>query len=114
MQPVKALDKLDDNPLLSNNQTVWHNADKFILDFKAIHPQYNPNGQPTMMCVHKEIIMDPYVMKEFAGFVNANIQRYEEKFGEIKVPENIKKDIEMMKAEAEKNVSKTEQPTYLG
>lgn len=109
---IEAIQTVDNSPLMSNSCTVGHHPGKFILDFKSIYEQYAPDGKATPVINHKTILMDPYMAKMFLDTLTTNVQNYEKKFGEIKKP------IEMIKAEQEVKILQKENtnqiPYYLG
>lgn len=74
---IKAKDE-DLKGVYSNLMQVLHTKEEFILDFFLVSP---PEGILT-----SRVIMSPAHVKRMAGALRENIQKYEEKFGEIKVP----------------------------
>lgn len=70
--------------------TVFHNNSKFVFDFKQTTPridQINNRTQETVVISHNVVMMDPIVAKLFLKLLEENIRNFEEKFGEIKLPE---------------------------
>ena len=110
---MQAIQNIDNNPMLSNHQTVAHQPDRFILDFKATYPQYTPDNKATLVISHKVILLDPYYAKDFLNVLKANIEKYEKKYGAIKKPAEIKKAEKEMK-NLEKEATGTEVPSYMG
>ena len=70
----------DLEPKYVNFVRISHTAAEFILDFSLLLPG---GGNPT---VDSRLIMSPIAAKLFLGAFNENIKRYENKFGEIKLP----------------------------
>ena len=111
---MQAIQNIDNTPMMSNQQTVAHQPDRFILDFKAAYPQYTPDNKPTLVISHRVILLDPYYAKDFLEVLKSNIEKYEKRFGTIKKPANvIKAEKEMKKLEKEE-ASGTEVPSYMG
>lgn len=109
------IQEVDKTPLMSNEQTVSHMADKFILDFKGVYTQYLPENQPVVVVNHKTILLDPFFAKGFLKALKTNIERYEEKYGEIKKSNALKKaekEVKEMKIQADS--TGVEKPDYTG
>ena len=64
----------------ANFVVVTHSPAEFVLDFTRILP-----GVPKAK-VHSRIIMAPQHAKAFVGAINENIKKFENKHGEIKIP----------------------------
>ena len=64
----------------ANFVVVTHSPAEFVLDFTRILP-----GVPKAK-VHSRIIMAPQHAKAFVGAINENIKKFEDKHGEIKMP----------------------------
>ena len=100
---IQGVQNLDKEPFASNQQTVAHEPDKFILDFKNLYAQYSPDNQPVPVVNHRVILLDTYAAKEFLRVLKENVEKYEEKFGKIKKPDSIikaKKEIQKAKPSA--------------
>lgn len=63
----------------ANLVLIAHTAAEFVLDFARVTP-----GVPKTK-VHSRIIMTPQHLKGFAKALQENVDRYEERFGEIKL-----------------------------
>ena len=63
-----------------NFAITTHSPAEFVLDFTRILP-----GVPKAK-VHSRIIMAPQHAKAFVGAINENIKKFEDKHGEIKMP----------------------------
>lgn len=72
---------------------VMHNPTKFIMDFKSITPRMdvrNKEFQPIVI-KHNVIMMDPFTAKSFLEAFKDNLNKYEKKFGKIKMPKEYAK-----------------------
>ena len=69
---------------------------------------------------HNVIILTPFHAKSFADVLNKAVKDYEDKFGEIKKPTELKKAEDMIKKEQkkietkEKNAKKEDNDMYYG
>lgn len=59
----------------ANNMTVMHTKDEFLIDFVNIFP---PEG-----IVNARVIISPGHLKRIIKALSINLDKYEEKFGEI-------------------------------
>ena len=64
----------------SNLAIINHSHSEFVLDFIQMMP-----GVPKAK-VHSRIVMAPQHAKAFVGALNENIKKFEEKHGEINMP----------------------------
>lgn len=112
---IQAIQKFDEAPLHSNSQTVSHQPGKFVIDFKGIFPQFDPNNQATLTISHKTVVLDSYAVKEFQKALNDNIEKYEKKYGRIKTPKILLDAVEQIKRSQEnQSISSSERPDYMG
>ena len=114
-QEIPAVNNVDNNPFTSNEQTVHHQPDKIILDFKNIYPQFVGN-QPIMIINHRVILLDLYNTKEFLRVLKENLDKYEKTFGQIKKPAAIVKaenEIKSLQKEAT-TATAADRPSYTG
>ena len=111
---IQAIQNVDKNPLMSNQQTVAHQPEKFVIDFKNVYPQFTPDNKQLLVINHKVILLDPFIAKEFLKILSDNIAKYEKKFGEIKKPDEIKKAEKEMKDLQKQTATGTEKPSYMG
>lgn len=65
--------------IYANLAIITHSPAEFVIDFTRVMP-----GVPKAK-VHARIIMTPQHMKMFANALLDNIDKYEKKFGEIKL-----------------------------
>ncbi|MBS3052852.1 MAG: DUF3467 domain-containing protein [Candidatus Aenigmarchaeota archaeon] len=96
----------------SNSVTVSHTKDTFVLDFSQITPRFETVGNErhqSFAIKHKTLVMTPTFAKDFLNTLRTNIENYEKKFGEVKIPltkEKVKKD--------EKELEFSEYSSYIG
>lgn len=89
-QEIPVINNVDNNLFLSNEQTIHHQPDKILIDFKSVYPQFI--GEQSIMVVnHRVILLDLYNAKGFLKALEENINNYEKKFGKIRKPEAIVK-----------------------
>ena len=75
----------------SDNVTVSHNQNKFIIDFSQTVPSFDNvagNMQQTIIIKHKTIMIDPQFAKIFSDLMQKNVKKFEKKFGKIKIPKS--------------------------
>ena len=114
-QEIPGVNNVDKNPFTSNEQTVQHQPDKVLLDFKNIYPQF-VGKEPIMVVNHRVILLDLYNAKDFLRVLKENIDKYEKKFGEIKKSEAVvkaEKEIKNLQKEAT-TATAVERPSYTG
>jgi len=75
------LDDITAQGIYSNLAFVNHSETEFTIDFVYLQPQ-EPKGK-----VRARIITSPLHMKRFLLAIQENVRKYEEKFGEIKIPQ---------------------------
>jgi len=114
-QPVQGIQNVDKDPFTSNQQTIAHQPDKFILDFKNFYMQFAPDNKLFPVINHRVILLDPYQAKDFLKVLKGNIEKYEKKFGEIKKPAAFKIAEKEAKNLQEQATNATEKPpSYMG
>ena len=80
-QPIPNIELPDDlDAKYVNFVRISHTASEFILDYSLLLPGVR---QPE---VDARLVMAPTAAKLFLRAITENIRRYEEKFGEIKLP----------------------------
>lgn len=70
--------------------TIMHGKGSFILDFKDTTPRFDQvddDSQHTLITEHDAVVIQPQMAKILLNLLEDNVQEYEEKFGEITVPE---------------------------
>lgn len=70
----------DLEPRYVNVAYITHTASEFLMDFVTLLPGV---GSPK---VNTRLILSPLAMKLLQRALNENLKRYEDKFGEIKIP----------------------------
>lgn len=73
------LDEKSGEGIYSNLAIITHSPAEFVIDFTRVLP-----GLPKAK-VHARIIMTPQHAKMLMGALKDNIEKYERKFGEIKI-----------------------------
>ncbi|MCK4429533.1 MAG: DUF3467 domain-containing protein [Candidatus Aenigmarchaeota archaeon] len=82
----------------SNNLAVFNNPTEFILDFTQITPRIDmvqDKQMITYVVKHNAIVLEPAQAKIFFNLLKENLEKYEKKFGKIKLPkggEKVKKE----------------------
>ena len=112
---IQGIQNFDKDALLANQYTIGHMPERFVLDFKAMVPQFLPTGEPQMVLTHSVILFDPYFAKQFLVSLQDNIAKYESSFGKIKKPEAVvkaEKDAKNSKQKVELTTS--EKIAYVG
>jgi hypothetical protein len=73
----------------TDNVTVWHSPQKFVIDFMQASPRFDQIGeesQQTIAVKHKTLLMDPMLAKVFLSVLRENIEKYEKNIGKISLP----------------------------
>ena len=92
-----------EHAFFTDNVTVLHNPNKFILDFSQAVPKVDSiNGkmQQTFTIKHNTVIMDPQFAKSFLNIFAKNMKSFEKKFGKVKLPEMKKAKKKPLEAES--------------
>ena len=102
------------NPaFFSDNVTISHNQNKFIVDFSQTIPSFDNIGgnmQQSFIIKHNSVMIDPQFAKVFSDILQKNIKKYEKKFGKIKIPKDAEKKEEIV--DTEKTIDKATR--YIG
>ncbi|MBM4169319.1 MAG: DUF3467 domain-containing protein [Ignavibacteria bacterium] len=77
------LDEKSGEGVYSNLAIITHSPAEFVIDFTRVLP-----GLPKAK-VHARIIMTPQHAKMLLGALKDNIEKYERKFGEVKIAGDI-------------------------
>lgn len=75
----------------TDSMAVIHTSDKFVIDFRQTIPkldQIENSRQETIYVEHNSVVMNPYIAKMLMNLLKDNIEKYEKKFGEIKIVES--------------------------
>jgi hypothetical protein len=70
--------------------TIMHGQGKIILDFKTTVPRFDQaegDSQHTLITEHNPVVLNPQAAKMLHSLLEDNLEDYEEKFGEIEMPE---------------------------
>jgi len=74
----------------SNLMMINHRKEEFILDFLFVQPQHLANDQ-AMASLRSRVIASPEHLKRIARALEANIVKYEQKFGLIEESDDLPK-----------------------
>ena len=77
----------------ANNIAIFNNPAEFVIDFFQITPRIDiveDKQVITYVVKHNAIVLEPKQAKIFLSLLKENIEKYEKKFGEIKLPKNKK------------------------
>ncbi len=99
----------EDEAFFSDSFSVLFNPHKFVFDFKQSTPKVGTSkeGRKVESVVwHRPVVVDPILAKKMLTVLEKNVEKYENKFGEI--------EIEKMKKEEEVEAEDAEEPTYIG
>ncbi len=78
----------DKEVFYANNLAIFNNPTEFILDFTQITPRVDVVQEKqvlTYVAKHNAIILNPKQAKIFFDLLKENLEKYEKKFGEIKL-----------------------------
>ncbi|GEM_PF-1127084 len=92
----------DDDPFYSNEVTLNFNPTEIILDFKCLAPLHDVGDHRSLLLKHLPVLLNPFHAKSFLMMLDKVIKDYENKFGEIKKPEAIKKAEKIVHKEQDK------------
>jgi 16S rRNA G966 N2-methylase RsmD len=87
----------------TDNVTVLHSPNKFIVDFSQTVPRVdNIDGKmrQTFTIKHDTVIMDPPFAKMLLDILKKNVKAFEKKFGGIKLPKKMSKKKKPIEAES--------------
>lgn len=74
----------------ADSATIIHGQGSVVIDFKETTPrvdQVDGNTEQTVITEHNAIVLQPQMAKVLLNLLEENIANYEEKFGEIEMPE---------------------------
>lgn len=77
-------------PFHADSATIIHGKGSVVVDFKQTTPrvdQLEGNTEHTVITEHNAIVLQPQMAKVLLNLLEENIGDYEEKFGEIELPE---------------------------
>ena len=78
----------------AENFSVVFRKGQIVLDFKKTAPRIDNPGEKTQTIVseHQPVVMNPEKAKAFKELLDRNIEKYEEKHGEIELKEKETED----------------------
>lgn len=97
----------------SDAVTVVFGNGRFVLDFKKTAPRIDQVGDDqnqTLVTEHNPVLLQPKAVKMMMKILENNVERYEDKFGEIELPDFEQKEETM----EEPSEAKAENHTYIG
>ena len=78
-----------EHAFFTDNVTVLHSPNKFIIDFSQTIPKVDNidvKMNQTFTIKHNTVIMDPPFAKSLLDILKKNMKMFEKKFGDIKLP----------------------------
>ena len=91
-----------EHAFFTDNVTVLHSPNKFIIDFSQTIPKVDGidgKMRQTFIIKHNTVLMDPPFAKSLLEIMKKNVKNYEDKYGKINLPK--KKPIKEKPIEAE-------------
>ena len=109
----------DGDAFYANEMSITFGPAQFAFDFKNISPRVdmrNQDGSKTFVLKHNVIIIEPFQIKQFSKVLNDAIARYETEFGQIELPNAIKKaESDLKKIQKQTTTGHSHDvPSYLG
>lgn len=96
----------DNTQFYANETTINFGPLEFVLDFRCgTHIQDASNLRAVLMS-HNVVVLTPYHAKTFSEILSKAVKDYEDKFGNVKKPSELKKAEDMIKKEQKKVESK--------
>ncbi len=99
----------DEEGFFSDSFSVLFNPHKFVFDFKQSTPKVSTkkDGRKVESVVwHRPIIVDPILAKKMLTVLQKNVEKYEDRFGEIEINGKEQKD--------DVEADEADEPTYIG
>lgn len=84
-------------PFNADAVTIMHNEGSLVLDFKNTTPRFdqvNGDAQHTVITEHNAVTLNPQMAKILLNLLQENIEDYEEKFGEIELPDQEEEQVD--------------------
>ena len=105
----------DGEQFYSNESSINFSPNELILDFKCMTHTHDFANRRGLVLKHNLVILSPFHAKSFLVMLNKAIKDYENKFGEIKKPESLKRAEKIVKKEQKKSegIKETEE-NYFG
>ncbi len=109
----------DGDQFYTNETSINFNPNEIILDFKCLTHTHDIGDHRSLILKHSIIILNPFHAKSFLSSLASAIKDYENKFGDIKKPEAIKKAEKLVKKEQKKvkedsKINNNDENTYFG
>lgn len=112
-------------PFFSHELSINFNPTQFIFDFKCVTPRVDArssDGTTILSLKHNVVMVDPYHAKQIVKVLAEMLEKYEKRFGEIRLPKALQvleTEAKKSKKASEKNKQKDigeagEVPNYLG
>lgn len=114
------LNIVDGDEFFAQEISMSYNPTLFNVDFRRITSRVDmrSNDSNVLVLRHNVVILEPHVVKKFIEVMQKSIERYEQEFGTITVPEQIKKLEKKVKSELKKKTSSDvigfSTPSYFG
>lgn len=89
-EPNRTFKAEHNSPFNADSITIMHNEGMLVLDFKNTTPRFDQvqgDTQHTVITEHNAVTLNPQMAKILLNLLEENISDYEEKFGEIEIPE---------------------------
>ncbi len=89
-QDSKRFKAKHNSPFNADSATIMHGKGSFVVDFKQTTPRLDKiddSKQHTVITEHNAVVLRPRMAKILLRLLEENISNYEEKFGEIDIPE---------------------------
>lgn len=107
-EPTKIVIDNSNKSFFTDNVSVLHNENNFIIDFKQTTPRMDfvhDKQDISFVTTHNTVVMNPAMAKSLKEVLQDSIEKYEKQFSEIKMPK---------KKKADKKVVETTGTNYIG
>ncbi len=105
----------DGEQFFSNESSINFNPNEIVIDFKCMTHTHDVADRRGLVLRHNMVIMNPFHAKNFLVMFSNVIKDYENRFGEIKKSEAVKRAEGMLKKEEKKKSEVRNDPdTYFG
>lgn len=84
-------------PFNADSATIIHGKGSVVVDFKQSTPrvdQIEDSTEHTVITEHNAVVLQPQMAKVLLNLLEENIENYEEKFGEIELPEQDEQNVD--------------------
>jgi len=107
------MNAIDEKEVFADEVTIMHNPTRFFMDIKNITPRMDGKNM-RLLARHNLVILDPFTMKSMLEALKKNVEIYEKKYGEIKEPEAMKKDRELLEKKGKDSTKSDTNMSYIG